>query len=167
MTPDVATVPESLTVEELLDGELAGHRQSTFPLTTDTGVAGLVTLDRIRRVPPAKRGATTLADIACPLAEVATASPTEPVADLLPRMSSCADGRALVLQNDRLVGIVTPTDISRAVQWYGVRARPYTGSSRPHPGAESPSAKLLAGPGPSVFDRAPDAPRSAQAKGDP
>jgi Zn-dependent protease/CBS domain-containing protein len=124
MTPDVTTVPASMTVQELLDGELARHRPSTFPLTTDTGaLAGLVTLDRIRRVPPAERATTALTDIACPLDEVATATPTEPVADLLPRLNACADRRALVLQDGRLVGIVTPTDISHALEWHGLRAR--------------------------------------------
>ena len=57
---------------------------------------------------------TTLRDVACPLAEVARATPDEPVADVLPRLNGCSDGRALVLDGQRLAGIVAPADISRA-----------------------------------------------------
>lgn len=34
---------------------------------------------------------------------------------LLPRLDGCTDGRALVMSEGHLVGIVSPSDISRAV----------------------------------------------------
>jgi hypothetical protein len=47
---------------------------------------------------------------------VPVAVPTEPLVALLPRMSGCVDGRAVVVEPvDRVVGIVSPRDISRAV----------------------------------------------------
>ena len=55
-------------------------------------------------------------DIACTGDELALASSDEPVTDLLPRLNQCADGRALVASDGQLVGIVSPSDISRAVQ---------------------------------------------------
>ena len=70
------------------------------------GVTGLVTINRIRQVPPDERDRTRLADIACPLADVATAGPDDSVADLLPRLTACADRRALVFRDGRLAGIV-------------------------------------------------------------
>src|SRR5712675_1511362 len=53
---------------------------------------------------------------ACPVAEVARATPDEPVADLLPRLNACSDGRALVFADGQLAGIVAPADISRALE---------------------------------------------------
>jgi hypothetical protein len=35
------------------------------------------------------------------------------VADLIPRLSACADQRALVFSKGNLVGIVSPSDITR------------------------------------------------------
>jgi hypothetical protein len=47
---------------------------------------------------------------------VARATPDEPVADLLPRLGACSDGRALVFAGGQLAGIVAPADISRALE---------------------------------------------------
>ncbi|GAB3942734.1 hypothetical protein GCM10027614_30280 [Micromonospora vulcania] len=55
------------------------------------------------------------------------AAPDEQLNELLPRLTDCADGRALVVTDNRLVGIVSPTDISRAVQRTALRAPPTPG----------------------------------------
>jgi Zn-dependent protease/CBS domain-containing protein len=114
MTPDPVTVPGTTTVSEFLDGYLFRARHQAFPVTGDGGaVTGLVTFNRVKEVPPEERGRTGLAGIACPLADVATAAPDDPVADLLPRLTACADRRALVFAGGRLAGIISPSDIAR------------------------------------------------------
>jgi CBS-domain-containing membrane protein len=40
----------------------------------------------------------------------------DPVADLLPRLNACSDGRALVFADGQLAGIVAPADISQALE---------------------------------------------------
>jgi Zn-dependent protease/CBS domain-containing protein len=121
MTPDPVTVPGSMTVREFLDGDLFRARHQSFPVTGDGGpaVTGLVTLNRIRQAQPAERDRERLEDLACPLSDIATASPEESVADLLPRLTGCADRRALVLSDGRLVGIVSPSDITRLLERLG------------------------------------------------
>lgn len=88
---------------------------------TDNGrtPVGLVTFNQIRHVPPQDQATTRLRDIACPLDQVAQARPDEPAADLLPRLSQCVEGRALVLSDGVLVGIISPSDINRALRWIG------------------------------------------------
>jgi Zn-dependent protease/CBS domain-containing protein len=115
MTPDPVTVPASATVAQFLD-EYLPYRHSAFPVVTDGQVVGLVTLKRINQVPAAARGRTTLQDVACPLPDVARASPAEPVADVLPRLNACSEDRALVFTDGHLAGIVSPADISRALE---------------------------------------------------
>jgi Zn-dependent protease/CBS domain-containing protein len=118
MTPDPVTAPASITVERFIDGDLFRLRHSAFPLTAGgTAPIGVITLSRIKRVPPGDRATTRLRDVMCPLDKVATASPDEPVADVLPRLNAGSENRVLVLDGERLVGIVSPSDISRAVQW--------------------------------------------------
>jgi CBS-domain-containing membrane protein len=55
--------------------------------------------------------------------QVAQLRPDEPAADLLSRLSECAEGRALVVVDGELVGIVSPSDINRALRWMGMRGR--------------------------------------------
>ena len=77
---------------------------------------GLVTVRRINQVPAADRGRTTLRDVACGMDEVARATPEEPVSDVLPRLNECSERRALVFDDGHLAGIVSPADISRALE---------------------------------------------------
>lgn len=117
MTAQPVVVPSDLPVSRLIDDHVFSSRYSSFPLVDRTGrPAGLVTLNRVKQVPADRRGTTTVADIACPLDAVAVARPDESLADLLPRLAGCSDGRALVLDGERLVGIVSPTDVAHQLE---------------------------------------------------
>ncbi|MBP2703030.1 site-2 protease family protein [Microbispora sp. RL4-1S] len=118
----VVAHPEE-TVAAIVDRLVLRHRLSTYPLVDADGrLSGLVTLNRLRDVPPPDRPLTRLGEIACPPRDVPTARPDEPLTDLLPRMSGCADGRAVVVDADgRLVGLVTPSDITRVLQTADLR----------------------------------------------
>jgi CBS domain-containing protein len=103
-------------VQQFLDGYVFPYRYSTFPLTEDDGtLAGLVSLKRVKEVPAEDRWRVAARDVACPIDDVPIAAPDDRVVDLLPRMADCADGRALVVEGGRLVGIVSPTDVMRQV----------------------------------------------------
>ena len=130
MTRDPVTVPASATVAQFLTDYLPAHRHSAFPVMAGGHAAGLVTVHRVNQVPPGERDRTTLADVACPLADVARATPDEPTADVLPRLTACSERRALVFTGDHLAGILSPTDISRAVERLSRNPGPF--ESSPH-----------------------------------
>jgi Zn-dependent protease/CBS domain-containing protein len=115
MTANPVTVPASVTVAQFLSDYLPWHRHSAFPVVDDGHTVGLMTVHRANQVPAGERDRTTVRDVACPLAEVAQATPDEPVADVLPRLTGCSDGRALVFADGQLAGIVSPSDLSRAL----------------------------------------------------
>ena len=123
MTPRPLALDGDLTVEEFVRQVVMTHRFSTYPLVDPLGrLVGLVTLNRVRDVPPAERTTTRLRDIACPPTEVPTARPEEPVHDLLERMHGCADGRAVVVDGEgRVIGLVSPTDLARALRLADLR----------------------------------------------
>jgi CBS-domain-containing membrane protein len=126
----VAAHPDE-TVSGLIDRLVMSRRLSTYPLVDENRMfVGLVTLNRIREVPPEARATTRLREIACPPGEVPRSTMEEPLIGLLSRMTGCADGRAVVLDpSGHLVGLLTPSDISRAIQTAGLRGNdPY-----PHP----------------------------------
>jgi CBS domain-containing protein len=146
MTAGPVTAAPDRTVAAFID-EMVLHRPfSSYPLVDEAGrLSGLVTLNRIRAVPAERRASVRLAEIACPPGQVPTAIATEPLVALLPRMSGCADGRAVVVDpaGGVVVGIVSPRDISRAVSVADLYAtHPY-----PPRGAD---LNVRHGPGPGV-----------------
>ena len=118
MTSSPVTAPDWLTVDAFLDEYVMRQRFSAFPVEDWGGnLSGLVTLARLKRVPADERGQVRVRDVACPLAEVPLGAPDEPIVELLARMRQHEDdGRALVFEGDRLVGIVSPTDVSRTLE---------------------------------------------------
>jgi Zn-dependent protease len=116
MSSQPVVAPASLTVDEFFEQYALHYRFSTFPLEGPDGdLAGLVTMSRLKAVPRQDRASTTVRDIACPMSDVPVAAPEEPIVDLLGRMTDATDGRALVLADGQLVGLVSPTDISRTI----------------------------------------------------
>lgn len=118
--PDVAA--DAVTVEELLTDHILRHRHSSFPVEDERGrVIGLVTLADVKRVDPALRHQTSVRDIARPIDQVPSAEASEPIISLMTRLAGARPGhdrRALVVDahDGRVVGIVTPTDIARALE---------------------------------------------------
>jgi Zn-dependent protease/CBS domain-containing protein len=117
MSTEPTTAPASIPVDQFIDEYVFPNRYSTFPLTDNGGKpAGLVTLNRVKHVPADQRATTVVRDVACPLEDVPVVGPDEPVAELIPRMAGCADGRALVVDDGHIVGLVSPTDVMRRME---------------------------------------------------
>jgi Zn-dependent protease len=128
MSTDPQTVPADLRVAEFIDRYLLGYRHTAFPLAEDGRPVGLVSLERVSQVPPDQRERVGLREVACNEKDLTITNPEERLTDLLPRLSRCADGRALVVTEGRLVGIVSPSDVNRAMLRGSLR-RPAQASS--------------------------------------
>jgi CBS domain-containing protein len=117
MTPNPVEAPDDVTVDEALHGYILASRHSTFP-THDAGgrLSGLLTLAALKNVAPNARGATRIKAIICPLDRVPTVRPEDPATNLLNVSDGCSEGRTLVVDDGRLVGIVSPSDINRMLQ---------------------------------------------------
>ncbi|NEE04437.1 site-2 protease family protein [Phytoactinopolyspora halotolerans] len=129
MTADPDTADPDQDVAEFVHDVAMVRRHSAFPLLRPGGeVQGMVTLNRIRSVPREQHSETTLGEISCPIADVPVIRPDELVSDILVRLSGCADGRALVMDGGRLVGIISPSDVSRAVSLRGIGVDDFNGA---------------------------------------
>ena len=84
-------------------------------------MSGLVTYRRVRAVPPERWTTTAVDDVALPLDQLWTAAPDEKLLDVLARGRG-GDGRIVVLDRGQLVGIVSPVDITQAIQRLGLHA---------------------------------------------
>lgn len=128
MTRVPVTVPATMTLASFLaEGPFGRYRHSAFPVLAQDGTAaGLVTVRLINRAPFPARSSTTIGDVMRSLPDVITAAPDDLVVDLLPRLEASRDHRALVLDDGRVVGIVTLADIARALTWLATSTRPRT-----------------------------------------
>jgi Zn-dependent protease len=117
MSKDPVVVPSWITVELLVEQYVMGHEFTSFPThSIDGRIDGLVTMRGIKRLPAQQRRTRRAIDIAIPAALVPIARRDEQLTDLLKRMGSASDGRAMVFDSDHLVGIVSPSDIARLLQ---------------------------------------------------
>ena len=124
MTAAPTVLDVNLTVNDFVAQVALTHRFSSYPLVDPYGrLIGLVTLNRVRAVPPELRATTRLQEIACAPAEVPTALPEESLVELLERMNGCADGRAVVVDDaGRVVGVVSASDVARSLQLADLRS---------------------------------------------
>ena len=117
MSTPVQTADGDLSVAQFIEKHVLSGRHSAYPVVDPHGtVVGLVTLDRLRDVPPARRTTTAVRDASLPLEHVAAAQPRDALTEVLPRVTRESGGRALVFDQGRLVGIVSPADVTRVLE---------------------------------------------------
>ena len=117
MTPNPVQAPDNISIQEALHGYVMASRHSTFPThDASSRLSGLLTLTALKKVAPEARETTLVKDVACPLDSVSTASPADPATNLLGVSEGCGEGRTLVVDGGRLVGIISPSDISMLLQ---------------------------------------------------
>jgi Zn-dependent protease/CBS domain-containing protein len=132
MSPDPVTAPADITVAQFLDDYVFRHRFSTFPVVDREGrVVGLATVNRVKTVPPMERASMRLGEMATPIDDVAVARPDEEVVEAIERLGGGEDGRLLVLDGQRVVGIISPVDVIRVMELSSLRS----GERRPDPRA--------------------------------
>jgi Zn-dependent protease/CBS domain-containing protein len=116
MSTQPAIGPAWFTVEAFLERFAPFHPHVAFPVQDFDGrLSGLVTLDVLRRVPLERRGTLRIGQLALPLERVITVEPDSSAVELAARLAMSRQTLALVLEEGRLVGVVSPTDLSRAI----------------------------------------------------
>ncbi|GAB5603563.1 site-2 protease family protein [Thermus sp. FJN-A] len=108
MTEDPLTVPPETPVQEVLALALA-YKVSGFPVVEGGRVLGVVGLEGLE-------GADPSAPVARHLQVPLVLSPEEEALSALERMAERGYARALVLEGEELVGILSKTDLLRAFQ---------------------------------------------------
>jgi Zn-dependent protease len=141
--------PAWFTVDAFVRRFASEHPDVAYPVQEFDGrLSGLVTLDALRRVPPERRAVLRVGQIALPLERVVTVAPDAPAVEVASRLAATRQGLALVLDERRLVGVVSPTDLSRAIA---------LGQSFPHGRPAGPFGSVAQPPAPPQAD-APPAP---------
>ncbi|HEX6076427.1 MAG TPA: site-2 protease family protein [Micromonosporaceae bacterium] len=116
MTTGFVSMPNWSTVDDLV-AMASQLRQRSFPLVDlDGRPTGVVSLGQLAGVAESDRASLRLSEIAEPAAKVPVTSPDAMLADVLTRAVGHRGGLVLVVEDGRLVGLLTGEDISRAVE---------------------------------------------------
>ncbi|WP_370149030.1 site-2 protease family protein [Streptacidiphilus sp. EB129] len=116
MSSPVQTALGWLTIHEFAETAAQHNKRSMIPLVDHDGrPTGVVALHRLVTVPTDLRRTVQMHEVATPLQYCQVASPGEPLVTLLDRLDT-PDTKVLVINGDRLVGIVTDHDIIRLIQ---------------------------------------------------
>ena len=116
MSPAPVVVPGWMTVDTVVRRYGKRSGDAALPVRDFGGdVTGLLLLRQITTLPPHQQADTSAFRAALPRTDIVSATPEEPVVELLERMAGTrAEEYALVLHADRLVGILSRSDIARA-----------------------------------------------------
>jgi Zn-dependent protease/predicted transcriptional regulator len=134
MTRDVLTVPPTITVQQLVSDYFLVHHHEGYPVVKDGEVLGLVTLQSVRAVPKEKRDLETVQQAMAPSERTLAVKPTASALDAMQKMASNKAGQVLVVDQRRLLGVVTREDVIRTIQ---TRQELELGPSRPSGGLGS------------------------------
>jgi Zn-dependent protease len=123
-------LPADLRLRALVEGWILRSDEQAFPVFDRETFAGVVSVDDLRRVPPAEWDARAARDVMTPRAELTTIGPDAEAFEAL-RALGKADVRQLpVVEGDVLVGMLFERDIAR---WLELEARPAAGARRRGP----------------------------------
>jgi Zn-dependent protease len=116
MSTPAVLAPADITLEEMAHSYFLGGRHTRYPVVKDGRGIGLIDIDRVNEVPREEWPLVTVADVAARDLRDVVAAPQTSVDEVLGRLESAGPGAILVVEDGRLAGIVTRSDIIRLVR---------------------------------------------------
>jgi Zn-dependent protease/predicted transcriptional regulator len=116
MVREVVSVPSDLPIDQLVHDYFLHYAYRGFPVVDNGRVLGVVSMAAVRQLPREVYDNRRVADIMTPLQEDLLIEGGASLAEALMQMSRQEQDRLLVLQGDRLAGLVTKTGLLRFVQ---------------------------------------------------
>ncbi|OGC34285.1 hypothetical protein A2311_01130 [candidate division WOR-1 bacterium RIFOXYB2_FULL_48_7] len=113
MTTNLITVPADLPLNKLLDEYFFRFRFTTFPVVENDQLLGLTSFHAIKEIPREKWPELSVKEIMLPISEDFTASKELDVSQAMLKMANNGLGRLLVIDNNRLIGLVSQRDVMR------------------------------------------------------
>ncbi len=116
--PNVVSVPPDMTLNQLVD-VMFRTKHIGYPVQEEQSspVLGVITFGDVRQIPASKRDTTRVEEVIN--REVISIRADTDASDALKLMSSKNIGRLIVMEDGQMVGIISRTDLMRAVQFRG------------------------------------------------
>jgi Zn-dependent protease/CBS domain-containing protein len=116
MRANVPTVPPGISISDLVHHYVMGTDERAFPVLDGERLAGLVTLEDIRKVAREAWDSTTAAEIMTPAHQLVVVQPQDDTATALDKLMERNVHQVPVMSNGHLVGLVRNSDIMRWLQ---------------------------------------------------
>ncbi len=116
MTRDPVAVDSTMPLERVVEEYFFHHPYVSYPVLEGGKVIGLLTLQDIRRVPKEEWGRLTAGEVVERLDEDLFLHPDDRVSEALEKMINLGRGRLVVVEGERLTGIVTRRDIMKLLE---------------------------------------------------
>jgi Zn-dependent protease/CBS domain-containing protein len=117
------TARPDLTIAEFMDDIVWKARHTTYPVTDNGHALGLLPFRCIAQVPRSEWEKRTVRDCMLPVEQVPVVSPDDELTDAAAELSEGDIHRALVVDGDRFVGLLSATDVARALELRRAGAR--------------------------------------------
>jgi Zn-dependent protease/predicted transcriptional regulator len=113
MAADLVRIPPELSLQEAVDDYFMRYDHGAFPVEEQGRTIGLLTLRGIRRVPREQWPTHRVRDHMVPLSDQVVVAPDARMDGVLGKLQDSQANRVLVAQDGEVVGIITPTDLTR------------------------------------------------------
>ena len=127
MTQKPVTVSADMSLGQFMDEVASSRRYTTYPVLDDGRPIGLLTFGAVAQEPRDRWDTRRVRDVMIGRDEVPSLTGEEPAIEALTELSESTVSRGLVLDDGRLIGLLSITDLIRALE---VRHRPQPGASR-------------------------------------
>ncbi|MDD5531516.1 MAG: site-2 protease family protein [Syntrophales bacterium] len=111
MVTEPVTVPDSISLSELVEGYIYRYHHKMYPVVKSGNVLGCITIRQIKSVPKDEWPVRKVGEISSRLSPENTIRPDTGAAEALSLMSRSGNSRLIVLENDRLAGILSLKDM--------------------------------------------------------
>jgi Zn-dependent protease/CBS domain-containing protein len=111
MNPRPVTAPPSITIRELVEEYFNQYHYKMFPVMNGEALLGFITTRQVKAIPREEWGQKTVAGSIEGVSAENTVSPATSVLEVLSIMGRTGNSRLLVVEGDRLAGVITLKDI--------------------------------------------------------
>ena len=111
MKSDPVTVPRAISVRQLVEDYIYRHHHKMYPVVDGERLLGCVTTRQVKDLPADEWDRQTVGALAQGCDETNTIAPDADATDALARMKGAEASRLMVVEDDRLVGVLALKDL--------------------------------------------------------
>jgi Zn-dependent protease/CBS domain-containing protein len=126
MAGNLLRIPPEVSLQEAVDDYFMRYDHGAFPVEEQGRTVGLLTLRGVRRVPRDQWSSRRVREVMVPLGGQVVVAPDARMDGVLGKLEEGEAGRVLVVQDGEVVGIITPSDLTRWLR----RSRALEGRAR-------------------------------------
>jgi Zn-dependent protease/CBS domain-containing protein len=116
MSSPVCTASPDWSLEEAVNECFSKYTHGGFPVIDEGRLKGILAAEDVRRIPRDRWKDTTVEEAMTPSSRLVTVDPDDPASEALIKISKYDVGRLPVVKDGKLIGIITRSDLMRAVR---------------------------------------------------